>query len=95
MSFTTSIRFRASSFSLFQRSMMQNNDLPLVDAIDDARLEEAFDEHQVDFGNDEDAVYTPAITLWALISQVFVSAEQRSCKAAVLRVVGGVRPAGV
>ena len=66
--------------------MMQNDALPLVDAIDDASFEETFDEHQVDFGNDDDAVYTPSITLWALISQVFFSAEQRSCKAAVLRV---------
>jgi hypothetical protein len=27
-------------------------------------------DHGLDFGDDEDAVYTPAITLWALISQV-------------------------
>jgi hypothetical protein len=66
--------------------MMQNDELPLGDAIDADLFQEAFDEHQVDFGNDDDAVYTPAITLWALISQVFFSAEQRSCKAAVLRV---------
>ena len=66
--------------------MMQNGELPLVDAIDEARFEEALDEHGVDFGKDDGAVYTPAITLWALVSQVFFSAEQRSCKAAVLRV---------
>ena len=66
--------------------MMQNDELPLVDAIDDARFQESLDEHEVDFGGDGDAVYTPAITLWALISQVFFSVEQRSCKAAVLRV---------
>lgn len=65
---------------------MQNDELPLVDALDEARIAEAFEEHQVAFGNDEDAVYTPAITLWALLSQVFFSAEHRSCKAAVLRV---------
>ncbi len=86
MSFTKFSCFGASSFSIFQRSMMQNDELPLVDAIDDARFEEAFDEHQVDFGNDEDAVSTSAITLWALVSQVFFANEQRSCKAAVLRV---------
>ena len=66
--------------------MVQNGELPLVDVIDDAGFQEVFDEHQVDFGCDDDAVYTPAITLWALVSQVFFSAEQRSCKAAVLRV---------
>jgi hypothetical protein len=66
--------------------MMQQEELPLADALDDARWEEAFAEHQLDFGKEADAVYTPAITLWALVSQVFFSAEQRSCKAAVLRV---------
>lgn len=86
MPFTPSARFRASSFLIFRRSLLQNDELPLCDAIDDVRFQESFDEHQVDFGADEDAVYTPAITLWALISQVFFSAEQRSCKAAVLRV---------
>ena len=44
------------------------------------------DRHEVDFGSDEDAIYTPAITLWALISQAFFKAEMRSCKAAVSRV---------
>lgn len=66
--------------------MIQQDDLPLADAIDDQRFKEAFEEYGVDFGFDEDAVYTPAITLWALISQVFFSAENRSCKAAVIRV---------
>lgn len=29
--------------------------------------------HEIDFGNEEDAVYTPAVTLWMLVSQVFFS----------------------
>lgn len=66
--------------------MMQDDELPLADAIDEARFEEALREYGVDFGTDEDAVYTPAITLWALVSQVFFAAAGRSCKAAVLRV---------
>ena len=67
---------------------MQNDQLPLVDAIDDERFAQAFEEHHVDFGADDDdvIVYTPAITLWALISQVFYAKEMRSCKAAVARV---------
>jgi hypothetical protein len=79
-------RFDASSFSIFRRSMMQTDDLPLSDAIDDARFREVLEKHGVDFGADPDAVYTPAITLWALISQVLFTGEQRSCKAAVARV---------
>jgi hypothetical protein len=86
MSFTRSTRFEASSFSVFRRSMMQHDELPLTEVLDDERFENAFQEHEIDFGNDEDAIYTPAITLWALVSQVFFSGEQRSCKAAVSRV---------
>ena len=86
MPFTPSACFHASSFSVFRRSLMQNDELPLTDAITDERFESVFQEHGIDFGDDEDVVYTPAITLWALVSQVFFSAEQRSCKAAVARV---------
>jgi hypothetical protein len=66
--------------------MMQSDELPLADVVNEDRFQEAFDEHQVDFGSDDDAVYTPAITRWALVLQVFFSDEQRSCKAAVLHV---------
>jgi len=87
MPFTLPARFNASSFSIFKRSMMQDDQLPLVDAIDGECFARAFEEHDVNFGaDDDDVVYTPAITLWALISQVFFSEEMRSCKAAVARV---------
>ena len=86
MPFTPPARFDAASFSIFQQSMMQTDDLPLADVIDGQLFEQAFEEHQVDFADDEDAVYTPAITLWALVSQVFFADAQRSCQAAVLRI---------
>ena len=87
MPFISPARFDARSFSVFQRSMMQDDPLPLVDAIDEECFAQAFEEHEVDFGADEeDVVYTPAITLWALISQVFYAKEMRSCQAAVGRV---------
>ena len=65
---------------------MQDDRLPLVDVINEQLFSQAFDDHGVDFGTDEEVVYTPAITLWALLSQVFYSAEMRSCKAAVARI---------
>jgi len=86
VSFTLTDRFDASSFSIFSRSMIQDDQLPLVDAINDERFAQAFEEHDAQFAADEDAVYTPAITLWALVSQVFFANEMRSCKAAVARV---------
>jgi hypothetical protein len=86
MPFTPPARFNASSFFIIQRSLMQNDKLPLADVIDGDLFADAFEQHGVDFGDDEDAVYTPAVTLWALVSQVFFADAQRSCKAAVMRV---------
>jgi hypothetical protein len=87
MPFTPSPRFNASSFSIFMRSMMQDEQLPLAETLEDERFQQVFDEYGVEFGHEDDeVVYTPAITLWALISQAFFAAEMRSCKAAVARV---------
>jgi hypothetical protein len=86
MSFIPPTTFHASSFSIFQQSLMQNDDLPMADVVDSQLFQRAFDAHAVDFGNEDDAVYTPAITLWALISQVFFADAERGCKAAVMRV---------
>ena len=86
MPFTPPARFKAAAFSIFQRSLMQHGELPLADVIDSDLFARAFEQHGVEFGGDEDAVYTPAVTLWALVSQVFFADAQRSCKAAVMRV---------
>lgn len=74
------------SFALIKDSMLQSNELPLAEVLESNHWQEIFDAHEIDFGNDEDAIYTPAITLWALISQVFFKGEMRSCKAAVGRI---------
>ena len=74
------------NFDLIKDSMLQSEKLPLTEVLDGDQWQEIFDSHEIDFGNDDDAVYTPAITLWALISQAFFKAEMRSCKAAVGRV---------
>ena len=42
---------------------------------------------QLDPAQAEKSVYTPAVTLWAFLSQVLHKQEQRSCLAAVSRVV--------
>jgi len=65
---------------------MQNDELPLTEVVDSDRFARAFEKHGVDFGDEEGVVYTPAITLWALVSQTFFAGAQRSCKAAVIRV---------
>ncbi|MCH7885650.1 MAG: IS4 family transposase [Planctomycetes bacterium] len=73
-------------FRLLLTSFLQRPGLPFADALPEEAIQEAFDREDVSFGNDEDAVYTPAITLWAFLSQVLFKEEHRSCVAAVARV---------
>jgi len=61
--------------------------LPFADALSEERVEVAFAEEGVVFGQEEDEIYTPAITLWAFLSQMLFKEEQRSCAAAVSRVI--------
>lgn len=83
---TTTSHFNASSFQIIKDAMLQSDALPLCEVVDDDQWQAAFDRHDIDFGRDDDSIYTPAITLWGLISQVFFKAENRSCKAAVARI---------
>ena len=78
-SLTNSSSFGSSKFDLIKDSMLQANDLPLSEVVDTDQWQEVFNNHEINFGSDQDAVYTPAITQWALISQAF-------CKPAVARV---------
>jgi hypothetical protein len=78
--------FVKSSFSIIKDSLLQSDQLPLADVIDEQEFAIAFKAHGVNFGQSDDAIYTPAITLWGLISQVFFDKENRSCKAAVMRI---------
>jgi hypothetical protein len=85
-SISNSVSLRSLNFDLIKDSMLQSHELPLAEVIDSDQWQAVFDEHEIDFGSDEEAIYTPAITLWALISQAFFKGEMRSCKAAVGRV---------
>jgi hypothetical protein len=74
-------------FRFVLSSFMQHADLPFKDALPEEKVQQAFDEEGGVFAQGEQDVYTPAITLWAFLSQVLFKAEQRSCAAAVARVV--------
>ena len=74
----------------FQRvlsSFMQQDGLTFADLLTEEKIQHAFDDEGVSFAQGEDDVYTPAVTLWAFLSQVLFKEEQRSCLAAVSRVV--------
>lgn len=65
--------------------MIQSGELPLCEVLDSSLIAEAFDEDHVDFGIADEAVFTPAITLWAMVSQFLFQGPGRSCKAAGCR----------
>lgn len=80
-------RLLPGRFRLVLASFLQRPGLPFADTLTEDAIREAFDDEDASFADDEDAVYTPAITLWAFLSQVLFKEEQRSCIAAVARVV--------
>ena len=74
-------------FRLVLSSFMQTEGLAFSTLLSEAQIEQAFEQEGVAFGAAEDAVFTPAVTLWAFVSQVLFKDEQRSCLAAVARVI--------
>lgn len=87
MSFYSSCRGLPRRFRLILSSFMQRDDLPFARALPEATIEQAFADADADFAQYEDDVYTPALTLWAFLSQALFKDHQRSCRAAVARVV--------
>jgi len=77
-------------FRLVLASFLQRDGLPFSNVLPEEEIERAFEEEGVPLWSgdeEEDAVYTPPVTLWAFLSQMLHKAEQRSCTAAVARVV--------
>lgn len=58
--------------------------LPFADVLTAAHVDQAFADAGVTFGASADAVFTPAVTLWAFLSQTLD--PDKSCRAAVKRV---------
>lgn len=88
MSFRSSCQSSERAFECVRRSLLQREGLPFADVLTEQRLAQAFADHDVDFGDadDPEVVYAPAVTLWAFLSQMLFTGEQRSCVAAVARV---------
>ena len=74
------------SFSLVQNAFLQAEGLPFRDVLPEAEIEAAFAAENACFAQDEGDVFTPAVTLWAFLSQVMHAGRLRSCAAAVSRV---------
>ena len=86
MSFYPRSRSLRKRFRLILASFLQRPDLPFADVLPEDAIEKAFDDEDATFAEDEDAIFTPAVTLWAFLSQVLFKDEHRSCVAAVVRV---------
>jgi putative transposase len=74
-------------FRLILASFLRDEGLPFADVLPEGQIQEAFAEANANFADGEGCVYTPAIILWAFLSQVLFKDEQRSCLAAVSRVL--------
>ena len=86
MRFYRQSRLLPKQFRLILASFLQRPDLPFADVLPEDAIEKAFDDEDATFAEDEDAIFTPAVTLWAFLSQVLFKDEHRSCVAAVVRV---------
>jgi hypothetical protein len=87
MPFYQSARALPQRFRLVLSSFMQHDGLPFQEALSEEQIAQAFAEEGSTFAQGDDDVYTPAVTLWAFLSQMLFKGEQRSCAAAVARVV--------
>ena len=67
--------------------MLQGDGLPFTDVLNQQEIQDTADRHGIAFAQEEDGIYTSAITLWASLSQVLHEGKQRSCLAAVSRVM--------
>jgi hypothetical protein len=74
------------SFQLVQNAFLQSEGLPFADVLPEEEIREAFLAANACFAQDEDDIYTPAVTLWAWLSQTLHAGALRSCAAAVARV---------
>src|SRR5437899_1981410 len=87
MSFYQPTPSLSQRFRLVLSSFMQHDHLPFAQVLPEETIQQAFTEAGGIFAQGDDDVYTPVVTLWAFLSQVLFKGEQRSCVAAVSRVV--------
>jgi putative transposase len=78
---------RASDFRACLAPFLQAPGLPFAEVLSEQEVASAFAAEDVSFGDSDEAIYTPSITLWAFLSQMVFLGELRSCAAAVARVI--------
>lgn len=87
---TTNTPSSLCCFSLVLKSFLAQPGLSLAGSLSEDRIERAFaaesDDAEEASVDEEDKVYTPAVTLWGFLSQMLHAEERRSCPAAMARV---------
>ena len=74
MSFYRQTRTLPERFRLVLASFLQRPGLPFADALPEEAIQAAFDDEEASFADDGEAVYTPAVILWAFLCQVLFKA---------------------
>jgi len=78
-------RSLGSRFTALLHSYAQDDGLPFASVLTEDDIQHTADAEGVSFGNQDDDVYTPAVTLWGFIGQVL--SGHKSCVAAVARII--------
>ena len=73
------------TFTSLFRSFAQDPGLPFADALPEEQIKQLCHQEGVDFASEPDACWTPALTLWAWLTQCL--SDSKSCVAAVARVL--------
>ena len=97
MSFYLSSAAPPHQFRLILSSFQQAADLPFAEVLSEAEIARACADEGVEFGSDPDDIYTPALVLWAFLSQMLFKEEQlqlRGGRCAGHRVAHRIGPAG-
>jgi len=79
---------------LILSSFQQAAELPFADVLSEEEIERACADEGVEFGKEPDDIYTPPLVLWAFLSQMLFKDEQRSCAAAVARIIAWLTASG-
>lgn len=77
----------SNGFSLVTGAFLQSAGLPFAEVLPAEEIAAAFAKENVSFAQQDGDIYTPAVTLWAWLSQVVQAGVARSCVAAVSRVI--------
>ena len=86
MSFYKNRAIATRAFSAILQALHLRKGLHFSDVLSETDIQKAFDDADCRFAENEDNVFTSALTLWAFLSQMLFTGAARSCNATVMRV---------